>query len=146
MDKPVILVVEDNEIQRKVIKLLASEYGFDAVLASNCAEACDAYAVGGDIYKLILMDIGLPDLDGVQCAARLRKMENSEKKKIPMVAMTGYSGEQDRARFLKKGFDDLLIKPFSSTEFRLMVEKWTAPNFNVRPMRAEASEAESSSG
>jgi two-component system, sensor histidine kinase len=144
MDKPVILVVEDNEIQRKVIKLLANEYGFDAVLAGSAAEACDAFAVGGDIYKLVLMDIGLPDADGVQCAMQLRKIENSEKKKIPMVAMTGYSSEQDRARFLKKGFDDLLIKPFSSTEFKEMVIRWTAPNFNVFKMHSE--DAESNSG
>jgi CheY-like chemotaxis protein len=114
------------------------------VLAGSAAEACDAFAVGGDIYKLVLMDIGLPDADGVQCAMQLRKIENSEKKKIPMVAMTGYSSQQDRERFLKKGFDDLLIKPFSSTEFKEMVIRWTAPNFNVFKFYSE--DAESNSG
>jgi CheY-like chemotaxis protein len=127
MDKPVILVVEDNEIQRKVINLLAGEFGYNAVLAATCEEACDAFAVGGDIYRLVLMDFRLPDLDGLQCTKRLREIRRSTFQ-VPVVAMTGYVGVDDAARCIDAGFDDCLIKPFSSREFRAMVDKWVGKN------------------
>jgi CheY-like chemotaxis protein len=139
MEKPVILVVEDNEIQRKVINLLAHEYGFQAVLAASCAEACDAFTVGGDIYSLILMDFRLPDSDGSECAARIRQIETNSRK-VPIVAMTGYISIRDHEKCLAAGFDDCLIKPFSSKEFRAMVEKWIAPqqdNVLTMPKRAD---------
>jgi CheY-like chemotaxis protein len=125
MDKPIILVVEDNEIQRKVIKLLASEFGFEVVLCGSCSEAMDAYAVGGDIYSLILMDLRLPDIDGSTCTRNIRDIDNRTSKRIPVVAMTGYMGMDDKTKCGDMGFDDCLIKPFSSKEFRDMVLKWT---------------------
>jgi CheY-like chemotaxis protein len=142
MEKPVILVVEDNEIQRKVINLLAHEYGYQAVLAGSCAEACDAFTVGGDIYKLVLMDFRLPDANGTECSLRIREMEKAENRKVPIVAMTGYVGINDRQRCVEAGFDDCLIKPFSSTEFRMMVEKWIGRdtgNLVIMPRRADGS-------
>jgi CheY-like chemotaxis protein len=124
--KPIILVVEDNEIQRKVIKLLAAEYGFDVVLCAHCTEALDAYAVGGDIYSMILMDLRLPDIDGVTCAARIRQIKVPHgRRKVPMIAMTGYVAADDKAKCASMGFDDCLIKPFSSKEFRDIVLKWS---------------------
>lgn len=125
MDKPIILVVEDNEVQRKVIKLLAAEFGFEPVMAATCSEALDAYAVGGDIYSLILMDLRLPDTDGNICAQHLREIKVHGKRKIPIVAMTGYVAANDKEKCNELGFDDCLIKPFSSKEFRDMVLKWT---------------------
>ena len=123
MEKPVILVVEDNEIQRKVINLLAGEFGYNAVVAATCQEACDAFSIGGDIYKLVLMDFRLPDLDGLKCTKRLREIRRNSVH-VPVVAMTGYVGADDVSRCIQAGFDDCLIKPFSSREFRSMVDKW----------------------
>lgn len=126
MDKPIILVVEDNEVQRKVIKLLASEFGFEVVLCATCHEAMDAYAVGGDIYSLILMDLRLPDVDGNVCAQNLRNIKMPTKgRKVPIVAMTGNLTLADKSACANMGFEDCLIKPFSSKEFRDMVHKWT---------------------
>jgi len=128
MSKPIILVVEDNDIQRKVIKLLANEYGFEVILCGTCADALDAYAVGGDIYSMILMDLRLPDLDGVTCAAHIRDIKVPRaRRKVPIIAMTGYVAADDKQRCAAMGFDDCLIKPFSSTEFRDMVHKWAKP-------------------
>lgn len=126
MNKPIILVVEDNEIQRKVIKLLAAEFGFDVILCAGCAEALDAYAVGGDIYSMILMDLRLPDIDGVTCAGRIRDIKVPRgRRKVPIIAMTGYVAADDKQKCVAMGFDDCLIKPFSSQEFRDMVLKWS---------------------
>lgn len=127
MDQPVILVVEDNEIQRKVIKLLASEFGFEAIVCASCQEALDAYAVGGDIYSLVLMDLRLPDQDGNICTRALRNVRVKSRKYIPVIAMTGYMGSDDQRKCVELGFDDLLTKPFSSKEFRDVVLKWAKP-------------------
>jgi CheY-like chemotaxis protein len=126
MSKPIILVVEDNEIQRKVIKLLAAEYGFDVILCAGCQEALDAYAVGGDIYSMILMDLRLGDTDGVTCASHIREMKVPHgRRKVPIIAMTGYVSADDKQKCAAMGFDDCLIKPFSSKEFRDIVLKWS---------------------
>jgi two-component system sensor histidine kinase/response regulator len=128
MNKPIILVVEDNEIQRKVIKLLAAEYGFDVILCADCGEALDAYVVGGDIYSMILMDLRLPDVDGATCARHIRDIKLPRgRRKVPMIAMTGYVAADDKQKCAAMGFDDCLIKPFSSKEFRDIVFKWSRP-------------------
>jgi CheY-like chemotaxis protein len=131
MDKPAILVVEDNDIQRKVINLLAAEYGFHATLTSTAEEACDAFAVGGDVYSLILMDFRLPDADGSQCAARLREIERPDANRVPIAVMTGYIELESRKAYTAAGFDDCLIKPFSSKDFRQLVERWSNKDHNI---------------
>jgi two-component system sensor histidine kinase/response regulator len=137
MNKPVILVVEDNEIQRKVIKLLAAEYGFDVILCAGCEDAVDAYAVGGDIYSMILMDLRLGDTDGVTCAGRIKNIKVPRgRRKVPMIAMTGYVAANDRERCTAMGFDDCLIKPFSSKEFQAMILKWSRVQ-GITPQEAE---------
>jgi two-component system sensor histidine kinase/response regulator len=131
MNKPIILVVEDNEIQRKVIKLLAAEYGFDVILCAGCEDALDAYAVGGDIYSMILMDLRLGDSDGVTCAQNIRGIKLPRgRRKVPMIAMTGYVHANDKERCAAMGFDDCLIKPFSSKEFRDIILKWSSSQDN----------------
>lgn len=131
MTQPVILVVEDNDIQRKVIKLLSNEYGFDAVLAANAVAGCDAFKQRFGEIDLVLMDLRLPDISGEEAALMIRRMERDAGRNyhIPIIAMTGFVSMDDRERCLSMGFEDCLIKPFSSMEFRSMVLKWTSdPN------------------
>lgn len=142
MNKPVVLVVEDNEVQRKVISLLAAEFDFDVMLAADCQEALDAYAIGGDIYSLILMDLRLPDFDGNVCAKKISQMTNTQGKKVPIVAMTGYVSYNDRDQCMNMGFDDCLIKPFSSKEFHQIVMKWTRKDFNVVSLEKRRQQSE----
>lgn len=141
MDKPIVLVVEDNEIQRKVIKLLAAEFGFEVILRASHNQAQDADAVGGDIYSLVLMR--LPDQDGNVCAKYLQEIRLSCGRSVPIVAMTGFMGSDDKAKCLALGFDDCLIKPFSSNEFRQMVLRWScASNSNIVPWPIRAKREE----
>lgn len=121
MDKRVILVVEDNQTQQKVIALLAEEYGFKTVLVSTGAEALDAVAASQEIFALVLMDIALPDFDGIECTARLRAMVDRH---IPIIAMSAFSAEDLRGRCLASGMDDYLEKPFNAKEFHSILIKW----------------------
>jgi CheY-like chemotaxis protein len=133
MNRPCILVVEDNEIQRKVIKLLSLEYGFESVFAVNCQEALAAFMASADLYDLVLMDLRLPDGNGEECAAQLRRIRGA--KRVPIVAMTGYIDSDNKQHCTDMGLDDCLIKPFSAREFRDMVNHWTKADYNVLPFR-----------
>jgi CheY-like chemotaxis protein len=122
MERPIVLVVEDNPTQQKVIQLLAEEYGFHVVIASDCAGAEQALRENS-VYSLILMDLKLPDTDGVTCTARLQPWVRDHERRVPVIGMSGADNAHDHC--LKNGLDDFLAKPFTAREFRNMVNKWT---------------------
>lgn len=123
MDKPVILVVEDNQTQQKVIALLAEEFGFKVMVVSTGAEALEAMGLSSELFRLILMDIALPDFDGMVCTQRLREMYTE--KHIPVIAMSAFSADNLRKKCLDAGMDDYLEKPFSAREFEAVLNKWS---------------------
>jgi len=125
MEKPIILVVEDNPTSQKVVALLAEEFGFNAIVVGCCAEALQAIREQ-DIYDVVLMDLRLPDIDGISCTQKLRQLIR-DSRHIPVIGMTGYVGPNDRQICLDAGLDDHLGKPFTAKEFRDMVLKWAKP-------------------
>jgi CheY-like chemotaxis protein len=125
MDKPIILVVEDNPTSQKVVSLLADEFGFKAIVVGCCAEALQAIREQ-DVYDVVLMDLRLPDIDGISCTQKLRQYIR-DARHIPVIGMTGYVGPNDRQICLDAGLDDHLGKPFTAKEFRDMVLKWAKP-------------------
>jgi CheY-like chemotaxis protein len=120
MERPIILVVEDHPTQQKVIELLAEEYGFHAVVVSDC-QAAEQALKENLVYSLILMDLKLPDTDGVTCTSRLRPLIG-ENANVPVIGMSGMDNARDYC--LHNGMDDFLAKPFTAREFRDMVHKW----------------------
>jgi two-component system cell cycle response regulator DivK len=108
-----VLVVEDNEISRKLACTLLELRGYATLAAGNVEDAV-ALAVE-HCPSLILMDIQLPDQDGVTALARLRAHERTTA--IPVIALTAYAMAGDRERLLAKGFDDYLSKPIDVHTF-----------------------------
>jgi CheY-like chemotaxis protein len=101
-----VLLVEDNEDAREVLKLLLERSGHAVECATDGAEGIEkALELQPDIA---LVDIGLPVLDGYEVAARVRRKLGSS---IFMVALTGYGQPEDRQRALEAGFDEHLTKP-----------------------------------
>jgi CheY-like chemotaxis protein len=117
--RPRILVVEDNEIALKVIvvSLLKADVIVDA--ASNGTEALTywkgAQYVGG--YSLVISDLLMPELGGLELARRIRQMETGEKR-VPMIAVSAQAGAPARAQALEAGFDLFLKKPIGAPEVR----------------------------
>jgi two-component system cell cycle response regulator DivK len=104
-----ILVVEDQEDNRRILRDLLTNAGFDMVEAENGEEAiASAQASRPD---LILMDIQLPILDGYEATRRLKA--DPDLKSIPIIVVTSYalSGDEEKARLA--GCDDYVAKPFS---------------------------------
>ena len=107
-----ILVVEDNELNMKLFRDVLVATGYRALEATTGAEAIALATEKAP--DLVLMDIQLPDLDGVQALRRLRA--NTGTAAIPVLAVTSQSMRGDRERFLAEGFDGYVSKPVNVRE------------------------------
>lgn len=124
-DKPAILIVEDNPLQRNVIGMLANKHGFTADVVADGKSAVRALK-GPLTYALVLMDRRLPDMDGLECTRQIRRYEADRNRKTPIIAMTALGSEEDRRECMQAGMDDFLAKPFTGTELMRVLRRWTA--------------------
>jgi two-component system, cell cycle response regulator DivK len=118
----VILVVEDNEKNLKLVRDLLQFNGYHTLEAAT-AEQGLSLAVE-HCPHLILMDIQLPDMDGVTALGRLRAEPRTAL--IPVVALTAFAMKEDRERFLRAGFDGYLAKPIDIRAFPEQVRMFVA--------------------
>lgn len=108
-----ILIVEDNEKNLKLVRDLLQFKGYRTLEASSAAQGI---ALAGEHNPdLVLMDIQLPDLDGISALGRLRADPTTAPLRV--VALTAFAMKDDRERFLQAGFDGYLVKPISVREF-----------------------------
>jgi CheY-like chemotaxis protein len=115
--KALILIVEDNERNLKLVRDLLQVNGYETVEARNSADGLRFARERNP--TLILMDIQLPDLDGVATLGLLRTDERTTS--IPVVALTAYAMSGDRQRLLEAGFDGYLEKPIDHKRFPTQV-------------------------
>jgi two-component system, cell cycle response regulator DivK len=107
-----VLVVEDNEKNMKLFRDVLAATGFRTLEATTGGEAIDL--ASEHTPDLVLMDIQLPDLDGVQTLRRLRA--DARTASIPVLALTAQAMRGDRERFLAEGFDGYVSKPVNVRE------------------------------
>lgn len=115
-----ILVVEDNELNRKLIIAVLTYHGYETLEAMDGAEGVRAAAE--HIPDLILMDIQMPVMDGITAAKILRN--DPRTKGIRMIALTSFAMEGDRERFMEAGFDDYIAKPINTRQLPELVKKY----------------------
>jgi two-component system, cell cycle response regulator DivK len=120
MSAPCVLVVEDNEKNMKLFRDVLRAKGFAPLEATTGAGAVDLAVE--HIPKLVLMDIRLPDIDGVEALRRLRADVRTAA--IPVLALTAQAMEGDRERFLSAGFDGYLSKPVDIAELVETVRRY----------------------
>jgi two-component system cell cycle response regulator DivK len=123
MTGPLILIVEDNDKNLKLARDLLQHHGF-RTLEADTAAAGIALAEQ-HVPDLILMDIQLPDVDGVTALGRLR--ESAATTSIPVVAFTAFAMAGDRDRLLARGFDGYLTKPIDIHDFSDRVRQYCEP-------------------
>ena len=102
-----VLVVEDNERNMKLVRDILVAAGYRTLEATSGQEAVDLATE--HIPDVVLMDLRLPDIDGVEALRRLRADERTAS--IPVLAVTAQAMHGDRERFLAAGFDDYVSKP-----------------------------------
>lgn len=119
-----ILLVEDNEINRRVAVGLLHSRGHQVVIAENGQEAVDM--VADDEFDVVLMDMQMPVMDGYEATAAIRTRELQTGGHIPIVAMTAEALKGDRERCLETGMDDYVSKPLVPADMYRAIERFPA--------------------
>jgi two-component system cell cycle response regulator DivK len=115
-----VLVVEDNEKNMKLFRDVLQAAGYDTLEATTGGQAVDLATE--HLPDLVLMDIQLPDIDGVEALDRLRASDRTTS--LPVLALTAQAMEGDRERFLAAGFDGYLSKPVNVADFVATVKRY----------------------
>jgi two-component system cell cycle response regulator DivK len=119
-----ILIVEDNENNRSLLKDILSFHGYETAVASDGAEGVTlARQLMPD---LILMDIQMPGMDGMIAGSILKGDPATSRLKI--IALTSFAMRGDREKFLAAGFDGYLSKPISTRDLPEQVKQWLERN------------------
>jgi len=120
-----ILVAEDNSVNQRLAARLLERQGHSVIIAGSGQQALELFESSlsdGNQYDLILMDVQMPGLDGLQATARIRQMERGSGRRIPIAAMTAQAAESDRLRCLESGMDAYVTKPVHVPELMRMIE------------------------
>jgi two-component system sensor histidine kinase/response regulator len=122
--RPRILLAEDHEVNQKLAVALLERSGFRVEVVGNGAEAVRAVREGR--YDLVLMDCQMPELDGYEAAAAIRRGE-ADGRRIPIVAMTANAMAGERERCLEAGMDDYVTKPIRRQHLLETLGRWLEP-------------------
>ncbi|MGD0483231.1 MAG: response regulator [Gemmatimonadales bacterium] len=118
-----ILVAEDNAVNQQVARALLVKRGHDVDVVANGREA--VAALRKHPYDVVLMDVQMPELDGLQATREARTIPGCEH--LPIVAVTAHAFAEDRAKFLAAGMSGVVTKPFKPHQLFAAVEGWSAP-------------------
>ncbi|HRZ82754.1 MAG TPA: response regulator, partial [Candidatus Hydrogenedentes bacterium] len=139
-----ILVAEDNPVNQMVIRRVLEKLGFHAEIVSNGKEAVEA--LEREPYDLVLMDVQMPELDGLEATRLIRSGKTGAPNPgLPVIAMTAHAMKGDRDRCLEAGMDDYVTKPIDPARLLEALEKWLAAEGDCAPA-ARAAEAASATG
>jgi CheY-like chemotaxis protein len=108
-----VLLVEDNLVNQQVALRMLQKQGHAVVVAGNGKEALSALDDGR--FDVVLMDVQMPEMDGLQATAAIRARERGTGRRIPIVALTAQAMEGDRERCLAAGMDAYISKPVRRT-------------------------------
>jgi hypothetical protein len=118
-----VLLAEDNPVNQKLVVALLKKWGHQVAIASNGREAIALY--GSQPFDLILMDMQMPDMGGLEATAAIRAREADQKAgRMPIVALTANAMAGDRERCLAAGMDDYLTKPIRAAELQAALARW----------------------
>ena len=122
--KYTILVVDDTPMNLKLAERVLEKFGFKVRKATSGIEALEI--IGSEEFKelnLVLMDVQMPDMDGLEATERIRAMEDSERSSIPIIAMTANAFESDVKKALDAGMDAHIPKPFKMENLISTIER-----------------------
>ncbi|MDK9718627.1 MAG: ATP-binding protein [Trichlorobacter sp.] len=118
-----VLLADDVEVNRELAKAVLERSDHRITEATNGQEALNAYAAGR--FDIVLMDVQMPEMDGLQAAAGIRRLEQERGTgRTPIVAMTAYAGKDDRDKCLAAGMDDYLSKPVKPAQMLEMLQRY----------------------
>jgi PAS domain S-box-containing protein len=129
-----ILVAEDTPVNQKFILRLLERWGHTAVLVDDGSKA--VVEVSRSEFDVVLMDVQMPEMDGLAAAAAIRRQEADSGRHTPIIAMTAHAIKGDRERCLSAGMDDYISKPIDAEMLRQMIDRLA-----VEPRSAEGADS-----
>jgi CheY-like chemotaxis protein len=138
-----ILLVEDNNVNQRLASHLLALQGYEVVLANDGRQA--VARTEREAFDLVLMDVQMPEMDGLEATACIRAREKGGTRRLPIVAMTAFAMKGDRERCLAAGMDGYIAKPIQAQELYRTIEEMTATQAAEAPPRPLPPE-ESSNG
>lgn len=107
-----ILLVEDNLLNQRVVMFSLKKYQHEVVVANNGLEAIEKFSA--DKFDVILMDIMMPVMDGLEATVKIREIEKNQSvsQRTPIIALTANTMDNDREKCISYGMDEFLAKPF----------------------------------
>jgi CheY-like chemotaxis protein len=116
-----ILLTEDSPVNQQVALLILSKAGHEVAIAGDGLEALAA--LERDSYDLVLMDMQMPNMDGIEATRRIRALEG-EVAQIPIIAMTANAMPEDKERCLRAGMNDYVAKPIDTATLLEKIAFW----------------------
>jgi signal transduction histidine kinase/ActR/RegA family two-component response regulator len=116
-----LLVAEDNEVNQKLIRLLLEKRGHTVRLADNGIQALEF--LEAEPFDVVLLDIQMPELDGLETAVRIRRNPRPEKRSVPIAAMTAHAMSGDKEKCLDAGMNGYVSKPIQPAELYQTIAK-----------------------
>ncbi|MEP2717508.1 ATP-binding protein [Pseudophaeobacter sp.] len=129
-----VLVVEDNDINRELFQQMLQKQGHRVTVAPGGAEA--VAACRAEAFDLVLMDISMPEVDGIEAIRRIREARLAEG--IDIVALTAHTAPEDHARILEAGFAEVTTKPINRQELTALVARRSATSKAVEDPDAQS--------
>jgi CheY-like chemotaxis protein len=118
-----ILVAEDNVVNQRVAVRLLEKQGHRVIIASNGREVLETLRREPSAIDLVLMDVQMPEMDGLEATAEIRRTEQATGRHLPIVALTAHAYTTDRKRCLDAGMDNYLSKPFSGEDMARVISE-----------------------
>jgi signal transduction histidine kinase/DNA-binding response OmpR family regulator len=118
-----ILLAEDVPINQELATIVLEQLGHTVTLAANGAEAVEQFCSGS--FDLVLMDMQMPLMDGLQATRAIREYEQGGGNRIPIIAMTANASENDRLNCLASGMDDFIVKPVRAEVLRTTLARFS---------------------
>jgi CheY-like chemotaxis protein len=123
-----ILLAEDHPVNQLVAKMMLAKLGYEVAVVSNGLEAVEAVKAGG--YDVVLMDVEMPEMDGLQAAEQIRKLDLAQPK---IVAVTASASDTDREACKKAGMDAFLSKPIPPGDLRNLLQTISSQRTGGKP-------------
>ncbi|WP_299578477.1 response regulator [uncultured Sunxiuqinia sp.] len=122
-DKLSILLVEDNVLNQRIVTFSLKKFNHDVTIANNGLEALERFQEAQ--YDVILMDIMMPEMDGLEATVKIREIENQNPQNLrtPIIALTANTMDNDRDKCLSYGMDEFMAKPFDIDKLKQIFEE-----------------------
>tara|TARA_R110000868_G_scaffold259998_2_gene518281 strand:+ start:191 stop:571 length:381 start_codon:yes stop_codon:yes gene_type:complete len=123
-----VIIAEDSSVIQNLTRKILQIQKYDITSVKNGIEVIDE--INKDNFDLILMDINMPKMDGMECARKIRKMDNKQKSQIPIIAITGNAKNYSISDFNEAGINEFIPKPLNFDVLVETVKKYMESNAN----------------